>query len=174
MKISYAVAVFALSAGWASAADLIVPMATVDAQGAGAALGNITISASPKGGVVLTPALTGLAAGEHGFHVHESPSCAPKEKDGKMTPALAAGGHYDPAATKKHAGPDGSGHLGDLPKLTVAADGSATQSVTAPRLKLSDLKGRALIIHAGGDNYADEPEPLGGGKARIACGVISE
>jgi hypothetical protein len=28
------------------------------------------------------------------------------------------------------------------------------------------------MIHEGGDNYADAPKPLGGGGARIACGVI--
>jgi Cu-Zn family superoxide dismutase len=28
-------------------------------------------------------------------------------------------------------------------------------------------------VHAGGDNYADEPQPLGGGGARTACGVVS-
>ncbi len=28
------------------------------------------------------------------------------------------------------------------------------------------------MIHAGGDNCADLPEKVGGGGARIACGVI--
>ena len=28
------------------------------------------------------------------------------------------------------------------------------------------------MIHAGGDNYSDQPKPNGGGGARIACGVI--
>jgi Cu-Zn family superoxide dismutase len=28
------------------------------------------------------------------------------------------------------------------------------------------------MIHAGGDNHADHPAPLGGGGARMACGVI--
>lgn len=28
------------------------------------------------------------------------------------------------------------------------------------------------MVHAGGDNYADDPKPLGGGGARIACGSI--
>ena len=37
---------------------------------------------------------------------------------------------------------------------------------------MEDVSGRALMIHEGGDNYADEPKPLGGGGARIACGVI--
>jgi Copper/zinc superoxide dismutase (SODC) len=34
-----------------------------------------------------------------------------------------------------------------------------------------DVKGRSVMIHAGGDNYSDQPAPLGGGGARIACGV---
>lgn len=49
---------------------------------------------------------------------------------------------------------------------------NATQPVLAPRLKLSDLSGRALMIHAGGDNHSDQPAMLGGGGARIICGVI--
>jgi Cu-Zn family superoxide dismutase len=39
-------------------------------------------------------------------------------------------------------------------------------------MKLSEVKGKALMVHAGGDNFADQPAPLGGGGARIACGVI--
>jgi len=171
MKFSYAIAVFVSSVGCAVAADVVVPINTVSDQGAVKAIGSVKISESSKG-LTFAPSLEGLSAGEHGFHVHENPSCDAKEKDGKLTPALAAGGHYDPQATKKHEGPAGSGHLGDLPKLVVGADGKASASVVAPRLKLEDVKGRALIIHAGGDNYSDEPEPLGGGKARIACGVI--
>jgi len=64
------------------------------------------------------------------------------------------------------------GHLGDLPALTVGADGTASAAVIAPRLKMADLKGRSLMIHAGGDNYSDTPSPLGGGGARAACGVV--
>jgi Cu-Zn family superoxide dismutase len=28
------------------------------------------------------------------------------------------------------------------------------------------------MVHAGGDNHSDHPQPLGGGGGRIACGVI--
>ena len=59
-----------------------------------------------------------------------------------------------------------------LPPLFVDAEGSAIQPVLAPRLKMADISGRALMLHAGGDNHADHPAPLGGGGARIACGVI--
>jgi Cu-Zn family superoxide dismutase len=104
--------------------------------------------------------------------VHENPSCDPKEKDGKMVAALAAGGHLDPAKTGKHDTPWGDGHLGDLPPLYVAADGTATQPVLGPRLKPADVAARSLMVHAGGDNHADHPMPLGGGGARVACGVV--
>jgi len=44
--------------------------------------------------------------------------------------------------------------------------------LVAPYLKVSDMRGRALIIHKSGDNYSDEPNKLGGGGDRIACGVV--
>lgn len=56
--------------------------------------------------------------------------------------------------------------------MFVNGEGEASQPVLAPRLKLADVKGHALMVHAGGDNHADHPAPLGGGGARIACGVI--
>jgi superoxide dismutase, Cu-Zn family len=152
-------------------ADITVPMNMVDEKGTGSAIGQIVISESPYG-LVFTPSLTGLPQGIHGFHVHENPSCAPQEKDGKMIPALAAGGHYDPAGSKKHGLPWGDGHLGDLPALTVDASGNANNPVLAPRLKVADVKGRSLMIHLGGDNHADHPAPLGGGGTRLACGII--
>jgi len=153
------------------ASDVVVTMNLVNEQGVGKSIGTITITESPIG-LVFTPKLTDLTPGNHGFHVHQNPDCAAGMKDGKQVPGLAAGGHYDPAATGKHEGHEGKGHLGDLPVLTVGADGTASTAVTAPRLKMSDVKGRSLMIHAGGDNYADLPAPLGGGGARIACGVI--
>jgi Cu-Zn family superoxide dismutase len=164
-------ALLAVACSTAFAADTRVDMKIATEKGAGASVGHVTVSET-KHGLVFTPQLTGLPAGVHGFHVHENASCDPQQKDGKMVPAQAAGAHYDPAGTKRHGTPWGDGHLGDLPALYVAADGSATNPVLAPRLKMADLKGRALMVHAGGDNHSDHPAALGGGGARIACGVI--
>jgi Cu-Zn family superoxide dismutase len=167
-----AVAVFlgVLVALPAFGAEIVVPMNLVNDQGVGKSIGTVTITEGP-GGLVFTPQLTGLTPGVHGFHVHQNPDCATAMKDGKQVPGLAAGGHYDPAGTAKHMGPQGAGHLGDLPALLVGADGKATTAVVAPRLKIADMKDRSLMIHAGGDNYSDQPAPLGGGGARVACGV---
>ncbi len=159
------------ASGSGLAEQVNIQMNRVDEKGVGTSVGTV-LAEDSQDGLVLKPELTGLPPGAHGFHVHENPSCDPGEKDGKKQAALAAGGHYDPQQSGKHAGPTGTGHLGDLPVLEVGQDGHAAASMIAPRLKVADLKGRALVIHAGGDNYADKPEPLGGGGKRIACGAI--
>ena len=153
-------------------ADVVIPMHLVDEHGVSTRIGQVTVTES-RYGLVFTPALRGLPPGLHGFHLHQNPTCEPSEKDGTRVTAGAAGGHYDPAGTNTHGAPWGDGHLGDLPALFVDADGSATQPVLAPRLKLGGLRGRALMIHAGGDNHADHPAALGGGGARVACGVVA-
>lgn len=148
-----------------------VTVNAVDATGVGDSIGTIELRDSEKGLEVI-PHLKGLIPGEHGFHIHENPDCGPKEKDGKMVAALAAGGHFDPRNTGKHLGPHGGGHQGDLPKLEVAADGTATKHAFVEGVSVGDVFNRSIMIHAGGDNYMDTPAPLGGGGARVACGVI--
>jgi Cu-Zn family superoxide dismutase len=158
-------------AGTVFAGDVVIKVQLVNEQGLGKEIGTITATDSTYG-LILVPQLSDLSPGLHGFHLHDKPDCGHAMKDGKAVPALAAGGHYDPGTTGKHEGPYGNGHLGDLPALYVAADGKATLPVLAPRLKTADIKGRSLMIHAGGDNYSDIPAALGGGGARAACGVV--
>jgi Cu-Zn family superoxide dismutase len=160
-----------LLASAARADEIVVTIHLSSAEGAGKKVGTI-VAKDTAHGSLFTPNLRGLPPGLHGFHVHEHAHCGPMEKEGKMTPGLAAGNHFDPRKTGKHLGPYGEGHLGDLPPLYVDADGNATLPVLAPRLKVKDLAGRSLMIHAGGDNYSDQPAALGGGGARIACGTV--
>ncbi|CAN7296785.1 superoxide dismutase [Cu-Zn] SodC [Phenylobacterium sp. LjRoot219] len=162
----------ALTAAPALAASVTVPMALATEQGQGASVGKITLSDAGHG-VSIALDLQGLPPGQHGFHLHANPSCDPaKAADGKITPAGAAGPHLDPAKTEKHLGPEGAGHLGDLPRIDVAADGTARATLMAHRLgTVADFQGHALMIHAGGDTYSDTPT-LGGGGARLVCGVV--
>ncbi|BEM77471.1 superoxide dismutase [Cu-Zn] [Serratia marcescens] len=161
-----------MACGAAQAAAVDVEMHLVTGQGIGQDIGKVVISETPYG-LLFTPNLKALPAGVHGFHVHEKGSCEPGMKDGKAVAALAAGGHFDPQKTGKHLGPYADGHLGDLPAIYVTADGMANYPVLAPRLKkISEIEGKALMVHAGGDNHSDHPLPLGGGGERFACGVI--
>ena len=155
-----------------ASADVTVKVFKITDKGQTDQVGTIRFFDGPKG-LQIQPRLNGLPPGPHGFHIHENRSCAAKANpQGVMTPGLGAGGHYDPSKSGKHLGHTGDGHLGDLPVLIVAADGSAREMLTAPRLKVADTKGRSVIIHAGGDNYSDQPAALGGGGARIACGLF--
>jgi len=165
------IAIFLFSSLPAMAAEKVVAMRAISEAGIGKIIGIIKLADSEQG-LVISPDLAELPPGERGFHIHENPSCATLEKNGKKVAGLGAGGHYDPAHSGKHAGPTGTGHSGDLPALVVADDGTATRSVVAPKLKIADVIDRAIIIHAGSDNYSDDPKPLGGGGARIACGII--
>jgi Cu/Zn superoxide dismutase len=49
--------------------------------------------------------------------------------------------------------------LGDLPKLQVDSDGTATKTVVAARLTLADVADRSFMIHATQDDNS----------ARMAC-----
>jgi Cu-Zn family superoxide dismutase len=163
LRIIFTLATLFVTLG-AADAKIVVNMNMVDANGQGKNIGTITLSKA-KCGILITPNLSDLPPGVHGFHVHEHPSCDDH--------AMAAGGHLDPQKSEKHDGPyDAHGHLGDLPVLNVDKDGRAILPSLAPKLTMADFMGHAIMIHANGDNYSDLPEKLGGGGARIACGVV--
>ncbi|RZN44533.1 superoxide dismutase [Cu-Zn] SodC2 [Escherichia sp. E10V10] len=170
-RFSLAILALVVATG-AQAASEKVEMNLVTSQGVGQSIGSVTITETDKG-LEFSPDLKALPPGEHGFHIHAKGRCQPATKDGKASAAESAGGHLDPQKTNKHEGPEGAGHLGDLPALVVNNDGKATDAVIAPRLKsLDEIKDKALMIHVGGDNMSDQPKPLGGGGERYACGVI--
>ena len=152
---------------------LRVPVSKITAEGVGQQIGTLLLMDS-RSGLRIEAALGNLPPGVHGLHIHEKGDCGPGMKDGKMQAGMAAGSHYDPAATGRHAGPMGDGHKGDLPVLEVDQDGNATGMVSALHLSVADVRGRAIVIHGGSDNYSDQPKPLGGGGERIACGVVPQ
>ena len=152
-----------LAAGYYPSADQGMAV-TIRGTGPGAPFLGTVLVEDTDIGLRLSPSLTGLTPGPHGFHVHENPDCGNGGRN--------AGSHYDPEQTGRHEGPYGNGHLGALPVLVADATGAATVPVVAPRLSVSDLDGRSLIVHGGGDNYSDFPLPLGGGGPRVACGIV--
>lgn len=147
-------------------ADATVSMNFTAENGVGESAGTVLIRETQYG-LLLVPNLHGLTPGAHGFHIHQHPSC---DQNG-----MSAGGHVDPKNTEKHLGPyNDNGHLGDLPILYVNPNGIATTPVLAPRLhSITEISQHALMIHHSGDNYSDVPEKLGGGGARMVCGIIN-
>ena len=160
-----------ITAALAAQENLLVEINRITSSGVGEAIGKVAISPS-KYGSSFQVSVKGLPSGQRGFHVHEKGDCSPGIKDGQMQAGIAAGEHYDPDHKKSHKGPEGMGHKGDLPALESKSE-AIDQTVTAPHLKIAEIRGRSLMIHEGGDNYMDQPQN-GGGKGRIACGVIPQ
>lgn len=156
----------------AKAKSVTVPVVQIGVGGISPeqTIGTVTFTDTDKGLQIVTK-LSKLSPGEHGFHIHEFPNCGAKMEDGKMVAGMEAGGHYDPKKTSKHMGPGKGGHEGDLPVLKVEANGTANQTMVVKGLKVKDIRKRSIMVHAGGDNYSDNPAN-GGGGARVACGII--
>ena len=129
-------------------------------------------------GVYLSYEITGLAPGQHGFHVHEGDSCAAADTDGDGTPEPggAAGAHFDPMGSP-HGAPSSepdARHAGDLGNITADADGLAVGGREDGVLTFdgeTSLIGRAMMVHSGADDLVSQPG--GDAGSRVGCGVIA-
>ena len=130
-------------------------------------------------GVQVTVDVRGLTPGMHGMHVHEFGRCTPGVDPAvnRVVPFGAAGGHFDPGMSRNHDDPQADnklGHGGDVPMLTVGADGVGKASFTSAKISLTGINGvlgRSLVIHAAPDDYKSDPAGMSG--ARERCGVIA-
>lgn len=134
----------------------------------GQSLGDVMLEQTPHG-VLIKGTLSNLPAGAHAIHIHETGKCdAPDFK--------TAGGHFNP--TKKTHGmmSPGGKHEGDLPNITVTADGKAQFEFFANEgltvQSLMDADGSAIVVHAQGDDYKTDPAGNAGG--RVGCGVVTK
>ena len=159
-------------AGCAKNADIGTPLAggrTATAAlrtSAGASVGHAT-AAEVAGGVRFTADVTGLPPGTHGIHVHTVGACDAPD-------FTTAGPHWNPSGGKHGFNNPAGPHRGDLPNVTVAANGVLHEAVSlagASVASLLDADGAALVLHAAPDDYATDPS--GNSGDRIACAVIT-
>jgi Cu-Zn family superoxide dismutase len=137
------------------------------------------------------PAGAPSTSGFHGFHIHANDdatngnNCTADPKKPANTWFLSADGHYDQSNQ-----PHGN-HDGDLTSLFVMNDGRATVEFRTDKVSPSQLARRAIIVHAGPDNFGNVPvgsgptqytpnsqaardatQKTGNAGDRIACGLI--
>ncbi len=134
-------------------------------DGQGQAKGKATL-VQDKDGIQVDVRGVGLPAGFRAVHIHAVGTCTGPD-------FTSAGGHWNPAMKKHgHDNPEGA-HMGDMPNLTVMADGTGTLGFTikgGTMEALIDSDGAAVVIHAAADDY--KTDPTGNAGARLACGVL--
>ncbi len=137
--------------------------------------GSATFTERKEGVVEFTIQVKGLKPGRHGVHLHAVGKCEPD--------FAAAGGHFDPGPAG-NPDPDANHpfHMGDIPNLTVGADGAGVLQGVTTRVTLSDgplslfdADGSAIIIHGNPDQgITGEPKSGVSGGPRVACGIITK
>lgn len=145
------------------------PLASASLRSAdGAPMGEATVVRTGDT-VEVRLAVQGMAPGAKGAHLHAIGKC---EAPG----FTSAGPHLNPGQRQHgHDNPMGA-HLGDLPNVTVGADGRGSVtwrpdgSWEALSAQLFDGDGTAVVVHAGPDDYRTDPS--GNSGARIACGEL--
>jgi Cu-Zn family superoxide dismutase len=129
------------------------------------ARGEVTFTQEEKG-VRVVGSFTGLAMGEHGFHIHEKGDCSAPD-------AASAGGHFNPTNKPHGAREAADRHVGDLGNLKADPYGMARVNFVDDKLSFegtNSIIGKAVIVHEKVDDYTTQPTGNAGG--RQACGVI--
>lgn len=153
----------------AFAAPAVKPATFID--GNGKTMGELTVK-EEKGAVKLALKLHDIKPGTYAMHIHESGKCeSPKFE--------SAGSHFNPTG-KEHGmhNPKGA-HMGDLPNITVLANGKLIQNVSVKSVNmkigqpntLATPEGTSLVIHAQPDD--EKTNPSGNSGDRLFCAVIS-
>ncbi|QGP78108.1 superoxide dismutase family protein [Sphingobium sp. CAP-1] len=171
LPLAAAVPLALMMGGCATTSGVAAPTASAKlTAGDGGARGTATVTQVTDGLHVLVKA-QGLTPGIHAVHIHTTGQCVGPD-------FASAGGHWNPTA-RKHGKDNPAGqHMGDMPNMTVAADGTGAIEYHVPGGTISegatpllDTDGAAIVIHAQADDNMTDPAGNAGG--RVACGVLA-
>lgn len=102
------------------------------------------------------------------LHIHETGTCDAAHGH------ESAGGHFNPDGGEHGFLAADGPHAGDLPNQYVGDDGVLRAQIHSALVRLDDaergIRGRALVLHAGSDDY--RTGPAGGAGDRVACAEI--
>jgi superoxide dismutase, Cu-Zn family len=132
----------------------------------GSKVAGVALFAQTDDGVRIFARVSGLAPGEHGFHIHEVGDCSAPD-------AMSAKGHFNPT-NMPHGHVMAGHHAGDIPNLRAEANGIAEYTEHVEGMILTGhphgIAGRAVVVHADADDYISQP--AGNSGKRVGCGVI--
>ncbi|MTI21176.1 superoxide dismutase family protein [Fulvivirga sp. RKSG066] len=151
--------------------DYVTAMAELSSASGSEVSGKATFTDLGDGTVTFKITLENATPGSHAIHLHQNGDCSADD-------ATSAGGHWNPADVEhgKRA-VDMKYHAGDIDNVEVGEDGKGMLEMTIEGWSIggdesSDILNKAVIIHAGADDF--ESQPSGAAGARVACGVIKK
>jgi Cu-Zn family superoxide dismutase len=120
--------------------------------------------------VTIKLSISNATPGSHAVHLHENGDCSADD-------ATSAGGHWNPTNTEHGKRGNENFHKGDIANIIVDADGNGSLEMTVRGWTIggpteSDILNKAVIIHAGADDFTSQPSGAAG--KRVACGVIEK
>ncbi len=132
--------------------------------------GKATFTQVGEDSVRIILSISNAKPGSHAVHLHEKGDCSAAD-------ATSAGGHWNPTNVKHGKRGDEEFHKGDIANMTVDESGNGSFEMTIEGWTIggtgeSDILNKAVIIHAGADDFTSQPSGAAG--ARIACGVIEK
>lgn len=123
-----------------------------------------------NGMVTMHGEFEGLDAGSHAIHLHEKADCS--APDGTST-----GGHWNPTFEQHGKWGDAEGyHKGDIGNFEANENGKGMIHFETDQWCIGcgdenkDILGKAVIVHAGTDDFVTQPTGAAGG--RVSCGGI--
>lgn len=121
--------------------------------------------------VTMKATINGLSEGKHAIHIHETGDCSAAD-------GTSAGGHWNPTNQPHGKWGDAKGyHKGDIGNFKVDANGKGAMDFSTDEWCIGcndpqkDITGKAVIIHAGVDDFTSQPAGAAG--KRIGCGIIN-
>ena len=110
----------------------------------GHVVGQVTFSQAGGHASRVRYSVRGLAGGFHGFHIHVNGVCDVAHRFDSV------GDHYDRAHREQP-------FDGQMPSVLVGSNGTGAGSFLTDRFTVADVLGRAVVVHAFADNFANVP-----------------
>jgi len=120
--------------------------------------------------VTLELTLENAPPGLHAVHLHEKGDCSAPD-------ATSAGPHWNPTSMAHGEWGHNPFHHGDIGNVEVGKDGKGRTTLETELWSIGgppvgDILGRAIVVHAGPDDFVTQPTGNAGG--RIGCGVVRD
>jgi Cu-Zn family superoxide dismutase len=150
-----------------AAPEMLTAIARIESKSGSELVGTATFEGG-AGEVALVLEVENAPPGPHAFHLHEVGDCSAPD-------GTSAGGHWNPTGADHGRWGAEPYHLGDIGNLEVGEDGRGSLTLMTDLWSIgtgteTDVVGRAVVVHAGVDDFMTQPTGAAGG--RIGCGVI--